>query len=63
MTIRERHLFLHLRSEVEDKLTDEPMCQHQLEDGGGLEMDSNMNAMKARKESESVLLELANHLG
>ena len=52
-----------LRSEVEEKLPDEAMCQHQLEDCGGLEIDSNMNIMKARKEAESVLLELAKHLG
>ena len=39
------------------------MCQHQLEDCGGLEMDSSMNAMKIRKEAESILIELAIHLG
>ena len=61
--IRERRLFFYLRSEVEEKLRDEPMSQHQLEDFGGLEIDSNMNAMKARKEAENVLLELANHSG
>ena len=61
MMIRETCFFLCLRSKAEEKLTDEPMCQ--LEDCGGLEIDSNMNIRKTRKEAESVLLELANHLG